>query len=93
MISEDAVRVRSQMKAVQKESNIDRWMGNEHVSQLLSILTERERYVVIQYFFNGISRKDLAVELNVCFQMVSQIYQNALRKMREYELTERESVK
>lgn len=37
MISEDAVRVRSQVKAVQKESNIDRWMGNEHVSQLLSM--------------------------------------------------------
>lgn len=93
MISEDAVRVRSQAIAVQKESNIDRWMGNEHVSQLLSILTERERYVVIQYFFNGRSQKDLAVELNVCYQMANRIYQNALRKMRKYELTERESVK
>lgn len=93
MISEDAVRVRSQVKAVQKESNIDRWMGNQHVSQLLSILTERERYVVIQYFFNGRTQKDLAVELNVCYQMANRIYQNALRKMREYELSERESVK
>lgn len=85
MISEDAVRVQSEVRAGEKPSNIDRWMGNEHVAQLLSILTERERYVVIQYFFNHKSQKDLAVELNKCHQMVNQIYYKALKKMREYE--------
>lgn len=92
MISDDVVRIQSEARSSQKVSNIDRWMGHEHVSQLLSILTERERYVVIQYFFNNRSQKDLAVELNVCHQMANQIYLKALKKMRDYELMDRVSV-
>lgn len=90
--SEDVVRIQSEARTSLSESNIDRWMGNEHVTQLLSILTERERYVVIQYLFKNRSQKDLAVELNVCYQMASQIYLKALKKMRDHELMERASV-
>lgn len=38
MISEDAVRVQSQVKAVQKESNIDRWIHLLHI--LIKKMTE-----------------------------------------------------
>lgn len=47
--SDDTVRIQHETRAVHGKSNIDRWEDNEHVNELLSVLSDRERYVVIEY--------------------------------------------
>ena len=84
--SEDSVRIQLEVREACGKSNIDRWMDHDHVSNLLSILTERERLVVVEHIFNNRQLKELAVDLHVCKQRAHQIYHEALKKMREYEL-------
>ena len=85
--SDDAVRIQHETRVVHGKSNIDRWVDNEHVNELLSVLSDRERYVVIEYLFKGRQQKELAVEMHVCRQKVSEVYNRALRKMRIQELS------
>lgn len=85
--SDDAVRIQHETRVVHGKSNIDRWVDNEHVNELLSVLSYRERYVVIEHLFKGRQQKELAVEMHVCRQKVSEVYNRALRKMRIQELS------
>ena len=85
--SDDAIRIQHETRGDHGKSNIDRWVDNEHVNELLSVLNDRERYVVIEYLFNGWRQKDMAVEMRVCRQKVSEVYRRALRKMKKYELS------
>lgn len=85
--SDDAVRIQYEICSVHGKSNIDRWVDNEHVNELLSVLSDRERYVVIEYLFKGRQQKELAVEMHVCRQKVGEVYHRALRKMRTHELS------
>lgn len=85
--SDDAVRIQYEIRSVCRKSNIDRWVDNEHVNELLSVLSDCERYVVIEYLFQGRQQKELAVEMNVCRQKVGEVYHRALRKMRIHELS------
>lgn len=85
--SDDAVRIQHETRVIHGKSNIDRWVDNEHVNELLSVLSDRERYVVIEYLFKGRQQKELAVEMHVCRQKVSEVYNRALRKMRIQELS------
>ena len=88
LYSDEAVRIQLDARECHGKSNIDRWMDREHVSDLLSILSECERYVVVEYLFKHRQQKEIAVDMHVCRQKAHEVYQRALRKMREYELSE-----
>ena len=87
--SDDAVRIQHETRVVHGKSNIDRWVENEHVNELLSVLNDRERYVVIEYLFKGRQQKEIAVDMHICRQRAHQLYHRALKKMRIYELNAR----
>lgn len=87
--SYDAVRIQNETRVVHGKSNIDRWVDNEHVNELLSVLSDRERYVVIEYLFKGRQQKEIAVDMHICRQRAHQLYHRALKKMRIYELNAR----
>lgn len=87
--SDDAVRIQHETRVVHGKSNIDRWVDNEHVNELLSVLSDRERYVVSEYLFRGRQQKDIAVDMHICRQRAHQLYHRALKKMRIYELNAR----
>jgi RNA polymerase sigma factor (sigma-70 family) len=53
----------------------------EQVEEQLGILTERERYVIIEHVKNERSRNDVAAELNCTPQNISQLRKSALRKL------------
>ena len=90
--SDDAVRIQYNSREIHGKSNIDRWVDNEHVNELLFVLSDRERYVVIEYLFKGRQQKELAVEMHVCRQKANEVYQRALRKMRAYEISTRSQI-
>lgn len=87
--SDDAVRIQHETRVVHGKSNIDCWVDNEHVNELLSVLSDRERYVVIEYLFKGRQQKEIAVDMHICRQRAHQLYHRALKKMRIYELNAR----
>jgi len=49
----------------------------------LSQLSERERFVIEQLFWDGWTEAEIAQELGISQQMVSKIKGKALRKLRE----------
>ena len=87
--SDDAVRIQYETRVTYGKSNIDRWVDNEHVNELLSVLSARERYVVIEYLYKGRQQKEIAVDMHICRQRAHQLYHRALKKMRIYELNAR----
>lgn len=57
----------------------------ESVREMLELLTEKQRTVIIQFFFRQKTQKEIGEELgNVSQQAVSLILTNALRRMRRY---------
>ena len=90
--SDDAVRIQHETRVAYGKSNIDRWMDNEHVNELLSVLSDRERYVVVEHLFKHRMQKEIAVDLHICRQRAHQLYHRALKKMRIYELNIRAQI-
>ena len=90
--SDDAVRIQHEKQVVCGNSNIDRWVDNEHVNELLSVLSDRERYVVVEHLFKHRMQKEIAVDLHICRQRAHQLYHRALKKMRIYELNIRAQI-
>ena len=80
--SEDLVRIESETEQVQEISNIDYWTASEYVNNLMSILSEQERKIIVDCVFKEKSQTVVAKELNVPSYRISYLYRLALKKMR-----------
>lgn len=63
--------------------NIDGWISDEYVSFLLTDLTDREYKIVTRHLFAGDTQRSLTKEMGLSKSRVSQIYLEALEKMRK----------
>ena len=68
--------------------NIDGWISDEYVSFLLTDLTDREYKIVTRHLFAGDTQRSLTKEMGLSKSRVSQIYLEALKKIRQRTLAE-----
>ena len=70
-------------ESVAMSHNIDNWFSDEYVNFLLSQLTEREYKIVTRYLLEGDTQHSLVNEIGLSKSRISQIYLEALEKLRE----------
>lgn len=56
---------------------------NIYIEYLLSVISERERYVIEEIFYNNRSQTQIASQIGVSQMQVSRIMRKALKKMKE----------
>ena len=56
---------------------------NLYIRDLFECLTEREENVLIKYFFQEFSQKEIAEELNISQVQISRIIRKAISKIKE----------
>ena len=66
-------------------SPLERLVEKEQILELIGLLTERQKTVVILYFYHGKTEREIAGELGVAQSTVSQVMMAALRRMRNGE--------
>lgn len=86
--AEGAVQIRLDILQVGELNDIDHFLAAQRVDGLLSVLTPRERCIVENYLFRSKTQISMTKELHLCRQRVSQIYHEALSKMRNRILEE-----
>lgn len=62
---------------------LDAIVKRDMLSELLDCLTERQREVVMAYFFNGLTQQQIADKLGIAHQVVDRILKAALKKMKK----------
>ncbi len=82
LLSNDCVRLTLDIKQYNKRNDIDNWMDNDYVSALLSVLSEREREIVVRYLLNNETQVSISKKLKISTTRTSQIYLHALEKIR-----------
>ncbi len=82
LLSNDCVRLTLDTKQYNKRNDIDNWMDNDYVSALLSVLSEREREIIVRYLLNNETQVSISKELKISTTRTSQIYLQALEKIR-----------
>lgn len=63
---------------------LDAIVKRDMLSELLDCLTERQREVVMAYFFNGLTQQQIADKLGIAHQVVDRILKAALKKMKKF---------
>ena len=61
---------------------LDQLIEKEKIQELMGLLTERQRDIVIMYFYYGETQWEIAKELGITQPTVSQTLMSALRRMR-----------
>jgi len=82
LLSNDCVRLTLDTKQYNKRNDIDNWLDNDYVSALLSVLSEREREIVVRYLLNNETQVSISKKLKISTTRTSQIYLQALEKIR-----------
>ncbi len=82
LLSNDCVRLTLDTKQYNKRNDIDNWLDNDYVSALLSMLSEREREIVVRYLLNNETQVSISKKLKISTTRTSQIYLQALEKIR-----------
>ncbi|MDO4203987.1 MAG: sigma-70 family RNA polymerase sigma factor [Selenomonadaceae bacterium] len=55
----------------------------QQLEQAAEVLSEREKFVINAIYFRELSQKELAAEMNITVQRVSQIRLKALKKLKK----------
>jgi len=73
------------MDQVQDTKNTDeKWIENISLSEAMSKLSPRERYILQMRFFEGKTQMEVAEEIAISQAQVSRLEKNALKYMRKY---------
>lgn len=80
--SEDSVRIELESEQIEEISNIDYWMASEYVNDLMSVLSEQERKIVVDCVFKEKSQTVIARRLKIPSYRISYLYRLALKRMR-----------
>lgn len=62
---------------------LDVIIQRDMLSELLDCLTERQREVIMAYFFDGLTQQQIADKLGIAHQVVDRILKAALKKMKK----------
>lgn len=73
------------MDQVQDTKNTDeKWIENISLSEAMSKLSPRERYILQMRFYEGKTQMEVAEEISISQAQVSRLEKNALKYMRKY---------
>ena len=73
------------MDQVQDTKNTDvKWIENLSLSEAMTKLSPRERYILNMRFFEGKTQMEVAKEISISQAQVSRLEKNALKYMRKY---------
>ena len=64
------------------EDNIERTELKEKLAQALDLLTEKERKVVLLYYYEDLTLKEISEVMEVSESRISQLHTRAIEKMR-----------
>ena len=67
---------------IQPEDNISKKELSEKLQEALDLLTEKERNVILLYYYEDMTLKEISATLEVSESRVSQLHTKALQKMR-----------
>lgn len=74
-----------QFKVVSQQEEPDGDIEEEEIQLMdMSYLTDRQRYIVERFYFDGVSQVDIAKELGIAQPTVSIALKRAIKTMREY---------
>ncbi len=76
------VPIEKAAKVAAKETDVLAWADSKEVADLLSLLGDRERYILREYFWGEKDFREIAKTLKISTQRTSQISRTALKKMR-----------
>lgn len=66
---------------------VDKILSEEELGELvgaLNLLTERQREIIMEFYFNGLSLKDIARKLNISYSTVANTKTSGLKKLRDH---------
>ena len=70
-----------------EDTLLDRLIERDALEEILVLLTENQRYVVTRHYLNDVAQKEIAKELGVTNQVVSDMIRKGIcRIRREYGL-------
>lgn len=73
---------------------LEKLIEREDIEEILVLLTENQRYVVTRHYLNDVAQKEIAKELGVTNQAVSDMIRKGIcRIRREYDLDEKKGIK
>ena len=73
------------MDVVKDESdNIMKFINDDFILELLSILTDKEKYIIYRRYIYGLSQKELSLELDCHYTTISRMEIKALNKIKSY---------
>ena len=67
---------------IQPEDNISKQELSEKLKEALDKLTEKERSVILLYYYEDMTLKEISLTLEVSESRVSQLHTTAINKMR-----------
>ena len=67
---------------IQPEENVDKEELKQKLTESLAALTEKEKQVILLYYYEDMTLKEIAKILDVTESRVSQLHTKALGKMR-----------
>ena len=67
---------------IQPEDNISKKELSEKLQEALDMLTEKEKQVILLYYYEDMTLKEISAALEVSESRVSQLHTKALQKMR-----------
>lgn len=78
----DTVFIMDQIK--DNKNTDEQWMTNISLSEAMSHLNPRERYILNRRFFDGKTQTEVADEIGISQAQVSRLEKNALKYMQKY---------
>ena len=82
--TENGVREFKNTSFIEPEQAIDREEVKKMLMEALELLTEKERKVVLLYYYEELTLKEVARVLEVSESRISQLHSKALEKMKKY---------
>ena len=81
--NEPAMETATNSHFIQPEENVSREELKQKLAEALELLTEKEKKVVLMYYYEDMTLKEIAQVLDVSESRVSQLHTKALLKMRK----------
>jgi hypothetical protein len=81
--TEPAMDTEKNTHFIQPEEKVSKDELNEKLKEALEILTEKEKKVILLYYYEELTLKEISKVLGVSESRVSQLHTKALKKMRE----------
>lgn len=81
--SESRVKSVNESNTIQPESSVERQELKKILVETLNVLTEREKKVIVLYYYEDLTLKEISYIMEVSESRISQLHRKALQKMKD----------